>query len=251
MARDRLMELAREFTEDLGETLLAFTGEDPGLRARELGRAVSVSLPARSDGSRGVIPLHTEEDALLGIIPKYRCTWDGHQRFLAVDSSSIEVVPWVSRSREPLFRFDFLRNPGSRDIPSSHIQIHAHRDQFTHLLGFSGQATKRARKRSQRGLSDKGPPSVSEYHFPTGGPRFRPSLEDVLESLRIEFGLHVTHSWEDRLRTSRLKWRRIQTAAAVRDAPEVAVQVLREELGIPIPADLDLPADNETKLLMN
>lgn len=248
---DTLLELAKEFLEDLGTSLEAFTGELPIFHAIEVGRAVSISLAQSEQGSRGVIPLRTEEESLLGIIPKFRCVWDGKRRFLAVESSSFEVVPWVSKSREPLFRVEYIRNPKSQDIPSSHIQIHAHRDQFTHLLGYSGKSTRRARKRSERGLSDKGPPSVSEYHFPTGGPRFRPCLEDVLESLRIEFGLHVTEQWSDRLRQARINWRRIQTASVVRDCPEVAIQVLRDELGISIPDDVEIPGPNEVKLLMN
>ena len=94
-------------------------------------------------------------------------------------------------------------------------------------------------------------PALSRFHFPTGGHRFRPCLEDVLEALRQEFKLKVSdkEEWEARLAEARLKWRKIQTAAAVRDCPEAALRVLVDELGMPSPVGCECPPDNESKVV--
>jgi len=91
---------------------------------------------------------------------------------------------------------------------------------------------------------------LSSFHFPTGGHRFRPSLEDVLEVLRVEFDLDVDNSsWAPHLRNTREKWRRVQTAAAVRDCPEEALKVLVNELGMPLPTGWACPETDIQKLV--
>lgn len=69
---------------------------------------------------------------------------------------------------------------------------------------------------------------MHELHFPLGGHRFRPCLEDVLQMLVEEFGIDTADGALDALAAGREKWRRHQTGAVVRDAPEEAVRVLRE-----------------------
>lgn len=80
---------------------------------------------------------------------------------------------------QPLFRLDCLRDPRS-GIPSVHYNIHAHRDEFVYAL-LQGESNRRQRKR-RSGLDAKGAyPRISQLHFPVGGPRFRPCLEDMLQ----------------------------------------------------------------------
>lgn len=246
---DLLLAKAEQFVDDLNQTIAAFTGEDHSLRALEIDDAISIQLPPEP-GKQAFIPLTVNREPLLAIRPKYRCSWDRDKQYLAVESSTFEVFAWVQRTREQLFRVEYIRKPKSNDIPCSHIHVHAHRDIFTHLLGHSGEATRRARDRSNRPITKLGAPSVSEYHFPTGGPRFRPSFEDVLESLRIEFGLDSTREWEQHLSESRRNWRKIQTAAAIRDCPEVAIKVLRE-LGVEVSDPTEPLDEHRAKLEMN
>ena len=90
---------------------------------------------------------------------------------------------------------------------------------------------------------------LSSFHFPTGGHRFRPCMEDILEVLRVEFDLNVKNgAWEKQLKRAREDWRRIQTAAVVRDCPEVALKVLVEEYGMPAPAGWACPETDVAKL---
>ncbi|MFC0247381.1 hypothetical protein ACFFIO_02585 [Citricoccus parietis] len=68
---------------------------------------------------------------------------------------------------------------------------------------------------------------MQELHFPMGGHRFRPALEDVLEMLIDEFGIDNDQNAREALKRGRLVWRQTQTKSAVRDDPESAVEVLR------------------------
>jgi hypothetical protein len=55
---------------------------------------------------------------------------------------------------------------------------------------------------------------------------FGPCLEDVLAMVHAEFGVDTGPGWEKLLKDQRAEWRRMQTSAVVRDAPEVAAKEL-------------------------
>jgi hypothetical protein len=69
---------------------------------------------------------------------------------------------------------------------------------------------------------------MSERHFPLGGPRFRPCLEDILEMFAVELRVDCSAEGREALRRGRVSWRSLQLATAVRDSPEVAVSTLRD-----------------------
>lgn len=129
------------------------------------------------------VPLTVDGATLLTLKVKYFCTWDGHEQFLAVERSDVKVFAGDVATGEPLFRYEYVRKPG-RDHPGAHIQVHAHRDAIAHVMGNVGRSTTRARRRAH----EDDPPRMSDLHFPVGGPRFRPCLEDVLEMLVCELG---------------------------------------------------------------
>lgn len=237
-----LDELVSEFQAELVESLSAFTGEEPTLEIVAEANRVVVRLAQDDEASPGIVPLRAEGDDLIGISFDYKCSWDSTSRYLAIESSSIGVHTWARRRGAPLFRFEYCRSPKTAGIPSSHFHVHAHRDEFTHLLGHGGRGTRIARKRADRSVSDK-IPAVSEVHFPTGGPRFRPIIEDVLEMLRFEFGLSATEHWKQRLGEARLKWRKNQVAAVVRDSPAEAIRILNEMPGVEVKVKGEVPGD--------
>ena len=144
---------------------------------------------------------------------------------MAIEASRLAVYAGTRAANEPLFRYEYVRDPDG-PIPTAHLQVHAHRDAFTHAQTSAGKRTKRGRRLALRGPDDR--PQLSSFHFPLGGPRFRPCLEDILDVLQDEFGLDVAPGWRQALDDGRAQWRRHQTGAVVRDAPEVAVRVLRE-----------------------
>lgn len=226
----KLAELANIFATRLSRTVGEFTGTEHRFVATVINERVTIRHQEAVDGNAHAIPLLFEGETLLSLVVDYDCTWDSGQRHLSVEKSGVTVYPLARIEKEPLFRYEYVRQPTGH-IPCSHLQVHAHRDSFTHLLGFGGPHSKRARRRQSR--PRRRTPSVSEFHFPLGGPRFRPSLEDILDVLAEEFGLSTGACWESARDIERAEWRRTQVAAAVRDAPAEAVRVL-EELGYTI-----------------
>lgn len=69
-------------------------------------------------------------------------------------------------------------------------------------MGFSEKLNTKKNKKVREFL--KKAPAISSFHFTNGGHRFRPILEDVLESLRLEFNLDVDNAlWQEHLKTVR------------------------------------------------
>lgn len=115
----------------------------------------------------------------------------------------------------PLLRLEYRADMHTE--PISHWQFHAERGAFTHLLTHA-QAHGRV----------KNPHSLASLHLPTGGERFRPSLEDLIEFLIRDCGVDSVPGWEDAVREGREVWRRRQLRAAVRDLQAEAAEVLEQ-----------------------
>ena len=188
-----LADQAEEFARQISEILSAFTGTDCPFDAVTVdGQAVIRQRV--SPGDPEGIGLNSNGQTLLSMVVRYECTWDSDKQYLSVETSAIKVYPLRRVNKEPLFRYEYIRTPDGT-IPSAHLQVHAHRDSFTHLLGWAGQHSARARQRSAAPMDQT--PSLSKFHFPLGGPRFRPSIEDVLDVLQEEFGLETGSQWQE------------------------------------------------------
>lgn len=213
--------LVEEFGQDIAHRVRQVLGHDVAhLRADLLeSRFVVHSVD-------GGIPLNVDGRPLLRLEVNYDCEWDGPETYLAVQMSAFKVFSAVSSLKEPLFRYEWVK--GAPDtVPCAHLQIHAHRDALTHAMYLAGKRSKRARQRVRDDKADS-MAAVSALHFPLGGPRMRPALEDVLEMLIQEFGVDVADDWQEQLAQGREEWRRRQISAGVRDAPEDAARTLRE-----------------------
>ncbi|MCY3967069.1 MAG: hypothetical protein OXF21_00670 [bacterium] len=63
---------------------------------------------------------------------------------------------------------------------------------------------------------------LSDFHWPTGGKRFRPTLEDLIEFMIVE-ELAIPHNqWQETIEEHRQRWFELQLSAAVRRNPEIA-----------------------------
>jgi hypothetical protein len=107
-----------------------------------------------------------------------------------------------------VFHYDYARYPGN-PYPAAHLQVVATSAAFDELCG-----------RLHRGAE------LARLHFPVGGRRFRPCLEDVVEMLIVEGLAAPRDGWEQAIEEHRILYRRIQLKAAVRDDREA----VREEL---------------------
>lgn len=214
---EALEERAKQFGDELLETLQGtvesnaetfdYTVVETGSRA--LGTLRSTPQPyvqLYAQGEGGLIPTFT-----MGI--EYKVFFN---HFLTVQQSSIRLGLAGGGREEPIFRYEYLREPNGK-TPSAHLHVHGHRDEFIHgmLLGTTGRPGKR-----HQGIQQKGTkahlPTMSQVHFPLGGRRLRPGIEDVLELLIEEFGIApAQEEWRPFLEKRREQWRRLQTRALV------------------------------------
>lgn len=175
------------------------------------------------------------------------CRWSANQKFMAIQRSSIQVLPVIATdladsshapsSNELVVRFDYNRE--SANVPASHINIHSHHPELEWIM----------RRGHTKSRSVKKAPRTDALHFPTGGHRFRPCLEDVLEALIADFKLDVAEEGRGLLRRQRLTFRQRQLAAAVGDDAECAAQALRE-LGydVTLNPDQEAPTSRHDRL---
>lgn len=70
---------------------------------------------------------------------------------------------------------------------------------------------------------------LHKLHFPVGGRRYRPTLEDLIELLIVERMADPRPGWREVLEKSREVFQFKQLRAAVRNHPDVALEVLRRE----------------------
>lgn len=216
---------ATQFAAELTETVSAIAPKCHPFKA--LAVKGGLRFAVRQDPADG-IPLSVNNEPLIHLKVEYWCCLDGVGKHMAIEKSKIAVYAGPA---EPLFRYEYVRD--AQQIPAAHLQLHAHRDAFTALMVRAGKGTKRGARRADSTRVQ----AISELHFPVGGHRFRPSLEDILEMLIDEFGVDDAATAKAALAEGRMQWRRTQTKAAVRDDPESAIEVL-ESLGY----DVTLPA---------
>ena len=93
------------------------------------------------------------------------------------------------------------------------------------LACYGGKRTRNRRKE----YVEKGAfPTFSSLHFPVGGDRLRPGLEDILQMAIYEFHIDVEPDWEITLNDSRAEYRSRQIKALVREFPDLAYEALIE-----------------------
>lgn len=225
-SRVPLQSLVLDFAGSIGTRLRnVFGAAVPPLRlmvkpsADERAIRVAVTHPKEVKG----VDLTVDGQRVLRLSINYRCTFDTTMRFPRVEFSCFQV--FGTTSTEPLFRYDYLREPHS-DVACAHLNVHGHHDHVVWAMTRSS-IVPHSRRRA-RAVAQGAVPGLRELHFPLGGQRFRPCLEDVLEMLIWEFGVDVEPGWQEELAVGRQEWRRFQLAAAMRDDPVTALQVAEE-----------------------
>lgn len=158
---------------------------------------------------------------LLRLVVQIGCTWNAARQRMAVRESSLVVgAVW---SRHPLFHCDFEIRP-SGTIPSAHINVHGHRDEMVLALTHAGRRFRGMHR--EAAMQSGRVPALATFHFPVGGPRFRPSLADLVDVLVVEFGLDVRDGWRHVLRAARARQRSSHLHEAVQDDPRTAAEAL-------------------------
>ena len=143
---------------------------------------------------------------------EFRVSLDDESEFLAVQHSTygLWVRPDPTRKPRPVFRVEYDRD--ARNKPPAHVHLHAESLEFGWIYGTAGLP----------------PPRLSEIHFPVGGRRFRPTVEELLKFLdREKLFVDWQNGWGEIVKTSLIAWERNQARATVRQHPEAAVGQLR------------------------
>lgn len=210
-------ELTATFAGVFGPLMPSFVAE---ASPRRDGRTVRLLVHPKDSVD---IRLNIDGEHALTLICDYHCVWDHKATFLKVTKANVHVRPVTETT--PLFRYEYEDGMSPR-FPSAHMQVHAHRDEFmfTMLRASSGKPASRAKAAVEVASS---PPRLANVHFPVGGPRMRPCVEDVLQMLISEFRVDTEPAAQAVLDGGRARWRRHQIGASVRDAPEEAARVLR------------------------
>ena len=233
------------------EQVLIFTGQLAGTLESSL---VGFERPIKtqiSEGNKIVVtsrdevgvPLYVNGERVLSLKLDYHCVWDSARSFFAVDRSTFELV--MPEVTEPLLRYDYLRSPKS-NIPCAHFNVHGHRDELIYTMmaaGFRYQAKNRGKKLTKTNKV----PRLSQLHLPTGGHRFRPCLEDLIQLVIFEFGVDTKEGWREAVQMGRMLWKDAQLASAVRDNPGKAAEQL-QRMGFRVEAPIDIPPLNEKKM---
>jgi hypothetical protein len=142
---------------------------------------------------------------------------DAEQEYLSVSKSQFGL--YVSEDPEPelLVHWDFERNPTHR-YPQAHVQVNGDSRGFDNAIRL-------ARSRLGKECPDR---PLRDLHFPVGGRRFRPSLEDVIEFLILENLVDHRENWKDVIDDHRDAWEGRQLMAAVRRSPDTALRQLKD-----------------------
>lgn len=152
--------------------------------------------------------------SIYGLAVRYSVGADRKKQFLKVLSSKFELRVHTA----PGIRFEFESTYNRK--PAAHVHFSGIGGLLSPALmrNYASQ-TGRKKKEFRHG-------EISKLHFPVGGHRFRPSLEDFLYFVIEECGFLALEGWETRLRKTREVWLDTQLRAAVRDHPEVAAESL-------------------------
>ena len=164
----------------------------------------------------------TESPALfLGVT--YKVAMDAGGEHLRVITSTISLrvdVTGGKRVPRPLVRVEYNRAQLRPGGTAAHVHLHANSPEMAWVFGSSRQAA----------------PDLHALHFPVGGQRFRPTLEEFLLFLDRE-GLFNDwkDGWKPKVIQSLEAWERLQARATARQFPKEAIGAL-EALGYSVTA---------------
>ena len=164
-------------------------------------------------GDRPVLFLHA----------KFTVEMDAEHAYLRAVSSAIGLrvdVTGGRRQARPIVRVEFDRRQLQSGRAAAHVHLHANSPELVWVYGTSAQPA----------------PDLHALHFPAGGRRFRPTLEEFLLFLDRE---RLFNDWKDgwkpKLIQSLEAWERLQARTTARQYPKEAASAL-EALGYTVGA---------------
>lgn len=207
---------AQEFANRLEHTLRGTLPGSPNIRAQLFETTGRVRISAVDDQGSvkpARLPLYVDQ-VPLAYWTFYMFTDASYEGFLRVDEMRIALFSQFEDS--PIVRLEYEGK--TTGPPVSHWQFHGERGALSFLLA-------RAYRSGKKGSA---PMSLSSLHFPTGGRRFRPGVEDFIQFLIQDCGVDQLNGWKRALEDGREIARRFQVRTIARDYPAEVAQVLRD-----------------------
>ncbi|MCY3963150.1 MAG: hypothetical protein OXG34_16030 [bacterium] len=214
-----LARLAREFADQIQDLLNRTITNGipitavlyPGGRQGWVGFQINKQAP---HATKPIPVTISQADPKCFLVILHRLELDPERVHIATTSSRVELH-LTDDLQNPIIRYDYNREPvlakNELAYPAAHVHIHGTESPVNPLADAMGV---------ERRLPD--------FHWPTGGRRFRPTLEDLIESMIIE-ELAIPHDgWQEAVKEHRQRWFDLQLSAAVRRNPEVARRALAE-----------------------
>lgn len=225
MTHDVLRARSAEFADEVQCTIRSALPGDIEIRSTA-SPVDPLRYVVQPDDPKARFPLTIGGDYLADLSVRFFLSMDTVHTWVKAVRTDFAITSVLDK--KPLMRLDYRAD--MHTVPISHWQVHAERGAISHLLG-------RAHAISPQLVAK--PHDMSSLHFPVGGERFRPCLEDFLQFAIAEMGFDAVTGWEAALAAGREGWRRIQLRSMTRDAQNEVVQALRD-LGWTVD---DLPGD--------
>ena len=231
MTRSLLDVVTTDFVSRLNEVVATAIDTDVRFVARSRPDGERARIEASRRGSRhSGLPLVRADDdpakpvLLLKVTYVVKLARGGE--YVKVLTSTMGL--WVDvtggrKKHRPLVRMEYDRYPRTADRPAAHVHLHANSPEMAWVYGSSNRPA----------------PDLHALHFPVGGQRFRPTLEEFLLFLNRErLYTDFKPNWRPTTLRSLQESRNRQAAATVKKNPELAAGVLTE-LGYAVspPAD--------------
>ena len=138
---------------------------------------------------------------------------DAEREHLMVHKSFFGVFG-AKDAKHGLFHYDYERDKAD-GYPDAHLQVDAQSELFDTLNDPKVDAGR----------------SLAQLHFPVGGKRFRPCLEDIIEFLVVERLVEARDGYEKTLEVGREGFRKNQLMAAMR-RDRATVEAFVERYGV-------------------
>lgn len=180
------------------------TAEGHGIIGAGISRSRSTSLPIP------ISPTRRDAVVFLYLLHSYEPDPEGVYLTMTQSTMSLYTSPDME-DNQLIVGIDYARNPGNQ-FPGAHLHVAGQRDDLDAVYLGDERKTRKLR----------------DLHFPVGGKRFRPSLEDLVEFMVTEEMVEPRPGWEQEVKKHRARWEAIQLKAAVRRNQEDAAAALRE-----------------------
>ena len=209
---------------DLARLARDFASQIQDLLNRTITKGIPITAVLYPDGKQGWIGFQINKQTphaakpipvtISQAAPKcflvilHRLELDPEKAHLATTSSRIELH-LSDDLQNPIARYDYNREPvftkKGLPYPAAHIHLHGVDSPVNRLANNMGVSRQ-----------------LSDFHWPTGGKRFRPTLGDLIEFMIVE-ELAIPHNqWQETIEEHRQRWFELQLSAAVRRNPEIA-----------------------------